>query len=1440
MRTILLVSLLLLGISSQSAYAEGSYQTGLNQQFADYTSGTSPLYVDILSIGEVINVSLCGNANTDDVRVRLFDPDGVSVLDTTLTDGNVTCTDTFTAPLTNPVRHTTTKTGAYQVRLDSVASSYLQRFDVSVTPDALTNPDPTVVDGRMWAYKFAFNAGAFTELSATDADYYPLVPGGRSGTSYVWKLDLNKFAGNVYDLVANDLGVAAPNSGYSVPTSGNSVVAKFPIYVGYPDVALPRPVDPPVITDFRFLDNAGQDYGISPGNTTGVQDSGTFEFTSDADGTYSITIDTNQDGVYGTGDKLLLGTVTAGPVSVSWNGTDAAGATLPAGTYRAQLRVRLGEYHFIANDAETSGGTYDGLTIYLANSNGTTTNTLVYWDDATLLTGTSNLPGGALSSTAAGKHTWGTFTSNSIGNNAYIDTYVYGLTSAASSITAITASDALLIGSDGTIGVTPAHTTPGGSFSITVTDADLNVINTVQETEIIVVTNPRTGEVEQISIAEAGVNSADFSGNFSTLANTAAGTNNDGTMNVQLGDVLTVSYFDQLDSSSASVTRTANITISDGDLVPANIDLDDDNDGIPDSQEGDGLVDTDGDGIVDSLDLDSDNDGLSDLYESGIANPATLDTNNDGRIDASFDVGANGLADIAETAVDSGTLNYNGGFVVDTDGDGVRDFRDLDSDNDGLPDVLESGGSDPDHDGVLGTGIPTVDGNGLPAGGGLTPVDTDNDGIPDQRELDADNDSVFDLVEAGGTDANNDGMVDGFVDSNNDGFDDGIAATPLPLPDGDGDSIPDYRDNDDADGDGVPDTADLDDDNDGIPDALEGDRAIDTDGDGLPDSLDLDSDNDGLFDLYESGITNSAALDVNNDGRIDSTYAVGTNGLANIIETSTDSGVINYNNGTTVDTDNDGIADFRDLDSDNDGIPDVLESGGSDPDGDGVIGTGVPSVNTYGVPTGGGLLPTDSDADGAYDFRDLDADNDGVYDLIEAGGVDADNDGRVDGFTDVNGDGFDDGIAAAPLTLPDSDNDGIPDYKDAAAVAATAGIRTGLKGIGAVDSWLLIMLLPLLLLTRAGNKKKLLLLAMVIPGIASAESDDEFKRRVYVGAGAGLSIMDPDTGSTVYSLDDDRDFGYRLYLGYDWNRVLSVDLALANLGTATLQPAGEVDYSIASASVLFYFYDQGDNDHVGLAAYVKGGVGSIQNDATVPYERVNSFQIAYGIGAEYGWANGFAARLDLETYDEDASLITAGLLYRFGGEKKQETVISAPPQQQDADKDGVLDAQDQCPDTAANTKVDDKGCSQDDDNDGVVNAQDKCPNTVAGAAVNAEGCAVFETRIEGVNFKPGSADLTDNAKAMLDKVVVSLASSSAVRIEVQAHTDNVGKELSNQKLSEARAKSVVVYLTEKGIAEDRMVSVGYGESQPIADNKTEAGLAKNRRVEFRVINAAQP
>jgi len=505
----------------------------------------------------------------------------------------------------------------------------------------------------------------------------------------------------------------------------------------------------------------------------------------------------------------------------------------------------------------------------------------------------------------------------------------------------------------------------------------------------------------------------------------------------------------------------------DADGIANQDDLDDDNDGILDVTEGgfdadgDGFLDansrdSDGDGTPDAYDLDSDNDGILDNLEARLdfALVSSLDQKVDGAIDINVPVGSNGVADVIETSPDSGEVNYS---LVDTDSDGTPDVIDIDSDGDGISDLVEAGGVDADNDGRIDNffDADTKGVDDIVQATALPIFDTDGDGMPDFRDTDSDNDSLSDSVEAGAVpnqplDTDNDGAADyREQDSDGDGVpDNGVVPDVPPVSDGDA--------NIDTDGDGVNDDVDIDDDNDGIPDSIEGN--VDSDNDGVFNQFDLDSDNDGLYDSQEAAVNIGmvAALDTNDDGRI-SEAGTGNNGYADALETDAESGVPAFN---VVDSDADGILDFLDLDSDNDSIYDTGESNHIDSDSDGRLTSSV-TVNEQGLAAGAGGALIDTDGDGVIDVRDLDSDNDGIVDLVEARGTDADGNGRLDNFSDANGDGADDGIQLTTTAMIDTDGDHVADFRDLDSdqdslsdLLETQGASMDLNNDGVLDSFI--------------------------------------------------------------------------------------------------------------------------------------------------------------------------------------------------------------------------------------------------------------------------------------------------------------------------------------------------------------------------------------------------
>ncbi|HLF10197.1 MAG TPA: OmpA family protein [Gammaproteobacteria bacterium] len=145
----------------------------------------------------------------------------------------------------------------------------------------------------------------------------------------------------------------------------------------------------------------------------------------------------------------------------------------------------------------------------------------------------------------------------------------------------------------------------------------------------------------------------------------------------------------------------------------------------------------------------------------------------------------------------------------------------------------------------------------------------------------------------------------------------------------------------------------------------------------------------------------------------------------------------------------------------------------------------------------------------------------------------------------------------------------------------------------------------------------------------------------------------------------------------------------------------------------------------------------------------------------------------------------------------------------------------------------------DTDNDGVPDQNDRCPGTLAGLATDNRGCAATSPqmlRLEGVNFEYNSAQLTADASTTLREVADALRGEPNLRAEIAGHTDSNGSDAYNLNLSQQRANSVLTFLAGQGIDRSRLVARGYGEGQPVADNGTDAGRERNRRVEFRVLN----
>ena len=181
--------------------------------------------------------------------------------------------------------------------------------------------------------------------------------------------------------------------------------------------------------------------------------------------------------------------------------------------------------------------------------------------------------------------------------------------------------------------------------------------------------------------------------------------------------------------------------------------------------------------------------------------------------------------------------------------------------------------------------------------------------------------------------------------------------------------------------------------------------------------------------------------------------------------------------------------------------------------------------------------------------------------------------------------------------------------------------------------------------------------------------------------------------------------------------------------------------------------------------------------------------------------------------------------------------------EKDRDGDGFLDSVDKCPDDPG---VEPDGCPiPDTDGDGILDPDDKCPTVpeTKNGYQDEDGCpdeipvslAKFTGTIKGIYFDLDKDTIKPKSRPVLDRAVSVLQEFNTIRIEISGHTDSTGSVEYNRDLSRRRAESVKRYLVEHGVETARVETRGAGPDEPVDTNKTAAGRAKNRRIEFTIL-----
>ena len=313
---------------------------------------------------------------------------------------------------------------------------------------------------------------------------------------------------------------------------------------------------------------------------------------------------------------------------------------------------------------------------------------------------------------------------------------------------------------------------------------------------------------------------------------------------------------------------------------------------------------------------------------------------------------------------------------------------------------------------------------------------------------------------------------------------------------------------------------------------------------------------------------------------------------------------------------------------------------------------------------------------------------------------------------------------------------------------------------------------------------------------------EDFKQRLYINGGIGMTQVEPESPSDALTISDRNDSGGHLGLGYDLSRMFSVEAYVADLGTAEVEflgtEAGSVDYQVFGVSLLGYLYNSrsgsaiGDSDTTGLfrreglSLYARAGIGHMLNDSDgVEYTRDYPNHAAFGLGLEYGFENGFALRSEIMSMDTDAKYFNVGVLKRFGSVAPVVPVVVA----------AVLPK--------------------------VVVAEPESP------VINVPVTAPL------VYFEFDQSEINQEDQQKLEAYALAMQDNdSDQKISIEGHTDWIAGEQYNMSLSIRRAEAVFNYLVSKGLRAESMTTFGYGETRPVSNNNTANGRALNRRTEI--------
>lgn len=305
--------------------------------------------------------------------------------------------------------------------------------------------------------------------------------------------------------------------------------------------------------------------------------------------------------------------------------------------------------------------------------------------------------------------------------------------------------------------------------------------------------------------------------------------------------------------------------------------------------------------------------------------------------------------------------------------------------------------------------------------------------------------------------------------------------------------------------------------------------------------------------------------------------------------------------------------------------------------------------------------------------------------------------------------------------------------------------------------------------------------------------------RPYLGAGIGLTRLEPDVSEIPETVTDENSTAFSVLLGLDINDRITAQLSYTDLGEAELSNGDDFSYTEFSADVLVYgFANKQRREHrFGLLPYGRLGLAVMDNESDIPFKRENDVSLAFGAGLEYGSRSSLAARVEVTSFEEDVLHAGVSLLYRFGGHSSH----SAPQ----------LDAAKPLPEPFPAPQLD---------------AAKPLPEPLP------DPQSVAKTHnFEPVLFATNSALLDATARQQVARIASVLRDHPEHKVLINGYTDTRASRPYNAALSQQRADAVMQELARLGVNVEDTTSKGLGETDKFGSMDTAHGRQQNRRVD---------